>query len=470
MTFRVRQTLATALAVAVAVAAASAVVYVLIRGELRGQVDDALRERAAFVTHEPLRVESDPQTGELLLRMRGPGPGLEPGGVFVQAVREDGAVARSELDQVEFPVSGEALRAARGERAEFLSDATIDGTHVRMLTVPLGQGFALQLVRPLNEVDELLDRIGLVMIFVALVGVGVAAALGAVVARTALRPVRRLTREAELVTETQDLGHRIEVHGEDELARLGASFNTMLAALEESQRAQRQLVADASHELRTPLTSLRTNIEVLARRRDLPEEKREALLRDLVGQLEEMSLLVTNLVELASERPPDLEPTETQLDVLTQEAVERARRLAPQVTFAADLQESVVRAVPSRLERAISNLLDNAVKWSPPGTTIEVAVADGEVTVRDHGPGIDEADLPFVFDRFYRAPAARSMPGFGLGLALVRQVADELGGTVAIERPEGGGTLVRLRVPEVETPEENGQEPGAPLPTGSEAA
>jgi two-component system sensor histidine kinase MprB len=456
VSFRLRQTLVTALAVALAVAAASAVVYVLIRGELRGQVEDALRDRAMLLSHEPLHIETDPATGELGLRLRGPGPGLEPGGVFVQAVREDGAVARTDPDQVEFPVTAATLEAARGERGEFFSDATVASTHARMLTLPLGQGFALQLVRPLTEVDELLHRIGLVMIFVAVVGIGVAAVLGALVARTMLKPVRRLTTEAEVVAETQDLGHRIELHGNDELARLGSSFNTMLAALEESQRAQRQLVADASHELRTPLTSLRTNIEVLARRRDLPDGKREALLRDLVGQLEEMSLLVANLVELASERPPDLEPTETQLDVLTQEAVDRARRLAPQVSFRTDLHESVVRAVPSRLERAIGNLLDNAVKWSPPGATVDVGVNGGEVTVRDRGPGIDDADLPYVFDRFYRAPAARSMPGFGLGLALVRQVADEHGGGVAVERPEDGGTLVRLSVPEIEPSEGNG--------------
>jgi two-component system sensor histidine kinase MprB len=258
------------------------------------------------------------------------------------------------------------------------------------------------------------------------------------------------------VTETQDLAHRIDVHGRDELARLGTSFNTMLGALEESQRAQRQLVADASHELRTPLTSLRTNIEVLARRKDLPDEKRSALLQDLTGQLEELSSLVTNLVELAGERSPDLEATETQLDVLTQEAVERAQRLSPQVRITAQLEESVVEAIPSRLERAIANLLDNAVKWSPPDGAIEVGVAHGEVTVRDHGPGIAAEDLPFVFDRFYRAPSARRLPGSGLGLSIVRQVVDEHGGTVTIERPEDGGTLVRLRLPEADSTNHRG--------------
>jgi two-component system sensor histidine kinase MprB len=464
VSFRLRQTLATALAVAVAVAVASAIVYVLVRDQLRGQVEDALRERAAFVMHEPLGLETDPQ-GNVVLRLPHRGPGLEPGDVFVQAVADDGSIASPEADQVAFPVSEATLEVARGERDEFFSDATIAGSHVRMLTVPLGQGYALQLVRPLAEVDQLLDRIGLAMVFVAVSGMGAAAVLGAIVARSALRPVRRLTHEAEVVTETQDLGHRIDVHGSDELARLGTAFNTMLAALEESQRAQRQLVADASHELRTPLTSLRTNIEVLARRRDLPDEKREALLLDLTGQLEEMSLLVANLVELASEHPPELEATETQLDVLAQEAVGRAQRLAPQLTFSTELRESVVFGVPSRLERAIANLLDNAVKWSPPGGEIDVRVAGGEVTVRDHGPGIDDADLPFVFDRFYRSASARSMPGSGLGLAIVRQVAEDHGGRVTIERPEGGGTLVRLTLPELERAEPNAEKAVAPPPS-----
>ena len=448
MSFRRRQTLVTALAVAAAVAVASAIVYVVVRGELRGQVEDALRERAAFVTREPLRIETDRETGELVLR-QGRGPGLAPGEVLVQAVGSGGEIARPDSDQVEFPVSEATLEAARGERSEFLVDETIAGTHVRMLTVSLGHGYALQLVRPLDEVDQLLDRIGLVMIFVALGGIGAAAILGALVARAALGPVRRLTREAEVVAETRDLAHRIDLRGRDELARLGGSFNTMLAALEESQRAQRQLVGDASHELRTPLTSLRTNIEVLARRPDLPEDKREALLSDLVGQLEELSLLVTNLVELASESP-ELEPTEIQLDQLTQEAVNRAQRLAPQVRISANVQASVVRGVADRLERAIANLLDNAVKWSPEGGRIDVGVSGGEVTVRDHGPGIDERDLPYVFDRFYRAASARPLPGSGLGLSIVRQVAEEHDGTVMIEQPDGGGTLVRLALPAVE--------------------
>ena len=281
----------------------------------------------------------------------------------------------------------------------------IEGTHVLQLVVPVGDGYALQLVRPLEEVDRLLDRIGLVLILVSLGGIAAAAAFGALVARTALRPVTQLTREAEVVAETRDLSHRIGLEGNDELARLGASFDTMLAALDESQRQQRQLVADASHELGTPLTSIRTNVEVLARRNDLAPEAREALLGDLVGQLGEMSGLVTGLVELASEEPTELELGDVQLDELVEDAVARAARLAPQITFTTPLEPTVVRGVPGRLERAVANVLDNAVKWSEPGATVEVAVAHGAVTVRDHGPGIAEEDVPHVFDRFYRSAA-----------------------------------------------------------------
>ena len=291
-------------------------------------------------------------------------------------------------------MTDEVKQAAAEGGDPFFADAVIEGTHVLQLVVPVGDGYALQLVRPLEEVDRLLDRIGIVLILVSLGGIAAAAAFGALVARTALRPVTQLTREAEVVAETRDLSHRIGLEGNDELARLGASFDTMLAALDESQRQQRQLVADASHELGTPLTSIRTNVEVLARRNDLAPEAREALLGDLVGQLGEMSGLVTGLVELASEAPTELEVGDVQLDELVEDAVSRAARLAPQITFTSELEPTVVRGVPGRLERAVSNVLDNAVKWSEPGATVEVAVQHGAVTVRDHGPGIARGGRP----------------------------------------------------------------------------
>jgi two-component system sensor histidine kinase MprB len=266
------------------------------------------------------------------------------------------------------------------------------------------------------------------------------------VSRAALAPVRRLTEAAENVTETGDLSERIEVSGADELSRLASRFNTMLGALEASARAQRQLVADASHELRTPLTSLRTNIEVLAGGRRLPATEREPLLRDVVEQLDEMTTLVAELVQLAHGDAQPNEPEDVRLDVLAANAVERTRRNRPGVEFTTDFEESLVHGVPANLERAIGNLLDNAAKWSPPGGEVEVGVRDREVTVRDYGPGIDDADRPYVFDRFYRSASARGQPGSGLGLAIVRQVAEAHGGTVTAERPEGGGTLMRLRL------------------------
>ena len=447
MSFRARLTLATALAVAAAIAVAAALVYVLVRDQQLDQVREALQTRAAQLGHGPLLIGDDPRTGGPALRLPGRGPGFETDGILVKAVSAAGDVVRPERQNVAVPVSDATRAVARGERGEFFADATVQGTHVRVLTLPVGGGSALQLARSVEDVDALLDRIRTILALVALGGIGAAAFLGALVARSALAPVRRLTTETEIVAETQDLGRRLDVLGTDELSRLGSSFNSMLGALEQSQRAQRQLVADASHELRTPLTSLRTNLEVLARRQDLPAAEREALLGDVVGQLEEMSLLVTDLVEVAAEEPPVLETTDVQLDAVAQDAVARAQRLAPQLTFRSDLQGSVVAGVPGRLERAIANLLDNAVKWSPPAGEVEVRVAAGEVVVRDHGPGIDAADLPHVFDRFYRAASARALPGSGLGLAIVKQVADEHGGAVAIESPADGGTLVRLVLP-----------------------
>src|SRR5439155_3939979 len=243
----------------------------------------------------------------------------------------------------------------------------------------------------------------------------------------------------EHVARTRDLSRRIEAGGTDELSRLGASLNTMLAALDESQRAQRELVADASHELRTPLTSLRTNMEVLSEVDALPPQDREKLLRDVIAQLDELTVLVTDLVDLARGDEPVEITQDVRLDLLVAEAVERAQRHASEKRFTTDLQPSLVLGVPGRLVRAVANLLDNAAKWSPTDGEIEVTVRDGEVSVRDHGPGIDEADLPFVFDRFYRASTARGLPGSGLGLAIVRQVAASHGGEVIAERAESGG-------------------------------
>ena len=442
MTFRARLTLAVAVSVAVSVAGASALTYVLVRNELRGEVDEALQKSAAVAR---VGINEDAFTGEEFLGLPRDPLGGAPG--TIQLVRASGAPIRPRGSRVTLPVSERTRDTATGREGAFFEDAHVADTHVRIYTVPTNQpGFALQIARPLNEVDRALSRISRLLLLIALGGIGLAALLGLGVARAVLAPVRRLTEAAEDVSETRDLSRRIEVGGSDELSRLAATFNTMLAALEDSARAQRQLVADASHELRTPLTSLRTNIEVLSRTDALPSGERGKLLYDVTEQLGEMTALIAELVELARGDESPSEPEDVRLDLVTTEAIERTRRNRPGIQFQAELEETMVRGVPAKIERAISNLLDNAAKWSPPSGRVEVAVRDGEVSVRDHGPGIGADDLPFVFDRFYRATSARGMPGSGLGLAIVRQVAESHGGSVTAETAEGGGTRLRLRL------------------------
>ena len=447
MSFRLRLTLVAAAAVALAVVLAAPVVYVVVRGELRGQVDDALQARADGLADVPLRAIRSAEGFSLA-----PQPALGGASGYIQVVQADGSTLRPPNEQIALPVGGRTLALAREGGASFLADANAAGVHLRVLTVPYARGYAVQIARPLTEVDDALDRIGTLLLVIAAGGVAVAAGLGLAVSRAALAPVRRLTETAERVTETGDLSQRITATGSDELGRLASSFNTMLSALEESTRAQRRLVADASHELRTPLTSLRTNIEVLAGQHKLPAGERRRLLGDVVEQLGEMTTLVAELIELARGAEETAEPEDVRLDLLTSEAVERARRDRPGVVFTAKLAESLVHGVPASIERAVANLLDNAAKWSPPGGRVEVTVEDGRVTVRDHGPGIDEADLPYVFDRFYRARSARGLPGSGLGLAIVRQVAEAHGGTVVAEPAEGGGTRMTLVLDGSETP------------------
>jgi two-component system, OmpR family, sensor histidine kinase MprB len=443
MSFRVRLTIVAAAAVAFAVVLASLVVYAVVRDQLRGEIDDSLRDRAAVISSAPLRARPD-FGGEFFLDI--PGPPLGGAGGYIQVVEQDGTTIREERGTSAIPVNDEVRDVAREAGDPFFYDTHVDGTHVRVLTFPGRPGYAVQVARSLTEVDDSLARIKTLLIVIALAGIAVAGALGLLVSRAAVAPVARLTEATERVTETRDLSERIDATGEDELSRLAASFNTMLGALEESARAQRQLVADASHELRTPLTSLRTNFEVLMSERELAPEERRRLLDDVVEQIAEMTALIAGLIELARGEEQVTEPEDVRLDLLAESAVERARRDRPGVTFVTDFEESLVRGVPASLERAIANLLDNAAKWSPPGGQVELRVGDGAVVVRDHGPGIAEEDLPYVFDRFYRSRSARTQPGSGLGLAIVRQVAEAHGGTVTAERADGGGTRVTLRL------------------------
>ena len=444
MSFRTRLALVAAAAVGIAVVVASIVVYVVVHNELLGEVDRALTHRYEEIATGP---GIDIREGYLHVE----GPPASQQSDYVQAVPAAGRAFVQPGAAFALPPNSHDRATARGGHDVYFSDREVDGTEYRVLTFPGNPGYAVQIFRPLSEVSRTLHRITLFLIFIAVGGMGVAAALGLLVARTALAPVRRLTATTEAITETRDLSQRIESTGtsNDELERLATSFNTMLGALEDSNRAQRQLVADASHELRTPLTSLRTNIEVLVRADQMAPEERERLLDDVVEQIGEMTALIGELIELARESRPDMvvEPAgEVRLDLLTADAVERTRRNRPSVEFKTRLEESLVHGPPSAIERAIANLLDNAAKWSPPGGPVEVLVRDGEVIVRDHGPGIAEEDLPYVFDRFYRSRDARGMPGSGLGLAIVKQVAESHGGSVVAEQPPDGGTVMRLRL------------------------
>jgi two-component system, OmpR family, sensor histidine kinase MprB len=431
-------TLVAAGAVAIAIVFASAGLFVIVRDQLYSGIDNSLRNDARSLA---LR---DPDQLQHALY----GPDLALSGSYPQIVFSDGETARSQAQLVPLPVTARTLEVARSEAGAYYTSAEVAGTHLRIRTVPyrLGSGIAIQVARPLDQVDRSVRRTRTILFIAALGGIGLAAILGLLISGAAIAPIRRLTRATERVTATGDLSQRIEVHGKDELSQLATRFNEMLAALEESTRAQRALVADASHELRTPLTSLRTNIEVLARDRPLPPGERERLLADVVEQLEEMTALINELIELARGEEQVSEAEDMRLDLVARAALQRVQRNRPTVTFLTHFEESPMVGVPATLERAIGNLLDNAAKWSPPGGIVDVTVRNGEVLVRDQGPGIADEDLPFVFDRFYRSTAARGMPGSGLGLAIVRQVAHAHGGEVTAEHAEGGGTLMRLRL------------------------
>jgi two-component system, OmpR family, sensor histidine kinase MprB len=351
------------------------------------------------------------------------------------------------------PISVDAADRAVADGGErFISDRTADGLHVRVLTVPLPDIGAVQLARSLEGVDDVLARLRVVLVLLVVAGTAFAAAMARVFSRPVIRPIAELTRTAEHIETTGDLGRRIGARGSDEVGRMAQRFDAMLDRVQASQTAQRRLVADASHELRTPVTSLRTNMEVLLAGAELEEGERRALLRDMVGQSEELSELVGDLIELARGDATDPPAEDVAFDVLVAEAVQRARRHAARVRFKTELQPCTVHGVPDRLGRAVNNVLDNAARHGPAGGVVEVRLRDGTLQVRDHGPGVGEDELPLLFDRFFRGAGAREHHGSGLGLAIVRQVVEAHEGTVMAVNAPGGGLLVRLALPPAEGP------------------
>jgi two-component system sensor histidine kinase MprB len=456
MALRHRLTLLAAGTVGVTVVLVSIVAYFVLRSELRSQVDDAIAEQYTVVSG---RADRFGFSDDLQL----PSPPLRGGAPSgpVQLLTSDGEIFLRARGDLPVPVDGDDRAIAAGRRSYLVRDTRAVGLHLRVLTAGVPGGGAIQVARSLANVDATLGRLRLVLVLLCAAGTLLAAVLGRIFGRQVIQPVTDLTAAAEHITQTEDLGRRIDVPGDDEVGRMAQRFNTMLDTLEGSRRAlddsvhaQRQLVADASHELRTPVTALRTNIEVLLAGGELPEDDRRRLLEDVRAETEELGALITDVIELARGDEPLAGVEEVQLDALVAEAVHRASRRRPAATFVAELEHTVVEGLPDRLGRAVDNLLDNAVKHSPGGTKVEVGLRDGALTVRDHGPGIPAADRPHVFDRFYRGSDARGRPGSGLGLAIVRQVAETHGGTIAVDEAPGGGAVFTLRLTPLETPAE----------------
>jgi two-component system sensor histidine kinase MprB len=467
MSLRTRIAGVAGVAVAVAVLLGAGLAYVAIRAQLRGEVDTALRDRAQVMGLGPGSQQGDsggdsgPPSGASghgggILGAGGP-PGYPRfdrrpppfGGAagYVQVILPSGSIVRPSGETGVLPAGGAARAISTSGDGRRLDDVHVGGTHLRVLTIGIGDLGAVQIARPLGEVDSMLHRVLVILVLMAVGGIAAGAALGGGVARAALAPIRRFTSGTEEIAAKRDVSRRMEVEGEDELARLARSFNATLDELAQSVEAQRQLVADAGHELRTPIASLRANIQVLEDADRLPAADLAALRQDILGELDELTALVADVVELARGTKGDEgAQDDVRLDLIVDSLVERAqRRAGEEVDFDVDVEPVLVSGQPERISRAVSNLLDNARKWSPPGGLIEVTLRGGELSVRDHGPGFDEEDLPHVFDRFFRSDRARALPGSGLGLAIVRQAVEAHGGSVEAANAPGGGAIVRLR-------------------------
>jgi two-component system, OmpR family, sensor histidine kinase MprB len=445
MSFRLRLTLLASLAVAVAVAGTAIVVYYTDRQELIGQVDSDL---SSTLTLPPLNAVI--ATGARRFgQVTAVGGEIHTPSSRLVSHRIPPGVFKVLLPRISTAVQAQVtLRTTRGTASKApprFTTATVKGVPTRVLTI-VTPTETVSVRRSLLEVDRNLAHLRWLLVFISLGGIGAAAILGALVSGRAVAPLRRLTETTERIVETGDLTERTGRRGRDEISRLSTRLDELLASLEASLRTQRQLVADASHELRTPLTTLRASIGLLARPGTLAASERAGLLADVEDELEAMTTLVGELVELARGEEPGVAQREFRLDEVVRSVVERTAKRAPTVSFRTQLEPSVISGVPERVERAVSNLLDNASKWSPANETIEVAVHNGVVVVRDHGPGIAAEDRPLVFNRFYRSGKARGMPGAGLGLAIVKQIADAHGGSVTVDDAPDGGAILRLQL------------------------
>ncbi|MEZ0107883.1 two-component system sensor histidine kinase MprB [Catenulispora sp. EB89] len=469
---RTRITALVMVAVGVSVALASIAAWVTVRNQILNQMDSSLYQKA--------------QNAKTLVNEHVAVGLLDPT-VYVVYDGSGTPTGQSNLppqivqDDIRF--SAPDLEVAQHTRDDHYSTLVIDGVRYRALSVPITtvetalqpptERTAVLVAESMADTQQTLGRLSLVSILVGIAGIAVAGSAGITVGRAGLRPVDRLTEATEYVARTGDL-RPIEVQGTDELARLATSFNSMLTALARSQEHQRRLIADAGHELRTPLTSMRTNIDLLsqvfgtASSHPAPgsspvrisDADRAELIGDVQAQMEELSILVGDLVELSRDTKPQTAPEQVNLSDVVRQAVDRVRRRAPHLKFEIQLQPWYLEGDPAALERAVTNLLDNAAKWSPENGTVTVRLSDGLLQVADQGPGIAEEDLPHVFERFYRSTEARTMPGSGLGLAIVRQAAENHGGRVAAARASSGGALLGFWLPGQPTEEDSPQNSG----------
>ncbi len=449
MALRRRLSIIAAASVGIAILLAVAVCYAVVRGQLLGQINDSLYAQKAAILTQGLQLGQDL-----------PVIGANAGGPaqYEELLLPTGQT-KTFAGNINLPIGRRSLRIASSGEGSYIYDVHAGGSHLRMLVFGgqvdhSQQNAAVILARPLNSVDSVLSSLRLILFLVLAAGVVVAGLLGRLASRRVLRPLNEVAATAEHIGETDDLSQRLRVHADDEVGQLATRFNAMLDRLEasreeldESVRAQRQLVADASHELRTPVTSLRTNIEILLQTPDLDPEERRAMLTDVVEQSEELSALVNDLIELARGDEPGRESEDVRLDRVVAGSLERARRNAPSLTFTADLVPASLDGVAERLERAVNNLLDNATRHAPAGSTIEVTAGPEGVTVRDHGAGVADEDLPYLFDRFYRGTNSRGSQGSGLGLAIVRQVTEQHGGSASVANAPGGGAVFTLALP-----------------------
>lgn len=465
LSLRGRFALLSALAVSVAIIVAALASYFLVSAQLNNQVNTTVSRMRPFGDHfvgqaayqQCVNQQRQSAGGD---RPGGDTPGTGPGGpgdpFNQQYVLANGHTCATNSDlQVAVSDTQKAIAAGTLELSQqgvFYDTYTLKGEHVRVFTYNVGEGVAVSSIGSLTNVDSSLSELTLWLAIAAVSGVALATLAGLVVARSAVKPVRRLTRAVEHVAKTEDLSIKLPVDGKDEINRLSAAFNKMTKALATSRVRQHQLIADAGHELRTPLTSLRTNVDLLLRSertgRQLPPGRREAMLESVDQQLHELSGLVTDLLELSRGQEGGARRTmRVALHESVGRAIERARLRGPGLYFDIGVEPWFVQGDPTALDRAVVNLLDNAVKFSPAGGTVLVRLKGGEYVVADQGPGIDPVDLPHVFERFWRADSARSLPGSGLGLAIVSQVAEESGGKVSLQPAPGGGTVARLWLP-----------------------